>query len=54
MIRNKDHRIARASLMYMLALLFAFILSPGSTVSAQETDADVRLPVMQRFTLKNA
>lgn len=54
MIRNKDHRTARTSLMYMLALLFAFTLSPGSTVSAQETDADVRLPVMQRFTLKNA
>lgn len=53
MIKNKNHRIARSSLLYMLVLLFAFAPLPGGSVYAQETQADMVLPVMQKFVLKN-
>lgn len=54
MNRRNNHTRTGTGLTCILAFLFAFIFSSGSAVYAQQTQADVILPVVQKFTVKNA
>lgn len=54
-MRNKQClRFTLKSMICMMALLLTFVFSSGSIVHAQQTQADLNLPVVQKFTVKNA
>lgn len=54
MIRNKDHRTAGIRLLCTSALLSAVIFCSGGNARAMEAQVNVKVPVTQTFTTKQA
>lgn len=54
MRKSNDHRTYGTGFLTVLAFLFIFICSPGSTVYARQTQIGAVFPVGQTFTVKNA